>query len=492
MFVLHRHWCQKHFFIVVVFMLAFALPLVSAQESDDVVLLYISSAPFVLEHAVVVNYIDVYGYDDFDLPESPPGAEGYEIVMEDGSGSSLFSAPLSSISYSLPYDSVSSAFKFKILHQGVVVFENPLSFCDSDGVCEQCVGENCVIAENSLTCRDCHSGALDGYCDEEPDGICDPDCRGMLDFDCGTLCKDMNGSICDEGEICLAKTFTSSIDSSYCCVGSRCMEIGEYVQTMVTMQSQPGMVIAPSGKFVSSMQDAYAGDYCVDQLKGSVCDAAIDYCDGDVVEYYYNAYCCLGDCVTYPESSFQPVEFVAELRNETSRPLSQAEMYSIYNFSAMEKQLEAGPEPSYPEENLLDLPEGDFPHDGIAKAAEEPPLLSEEFISDIGRSAADAVGKVSEKVDFVHVALIALGVSLLVVLCVFLFKRSASIKVSSESAAVDLQAEIDSLVAKGNDYKQVEQILVAKGVDRAVVDAEIKRNYDRRVQLQRVSQQVRR
>jgi len=444
------------------------------------------------------------GFDETRLYEDhSPDSSTTEVVVEGLGGNVLSRKFLEGYSTQMAF--VPGTSGVKIVSGISVLAEKKVSFCDNDKVCEPCIGASCSLIENSLTCTDCRSGSRDGFCDTVPDGICDTDCGfDLADADCERQCSqdcgleeadllscdDMGGSVCGPEEDCMNGWMAYTWDSMYCCVGGVCAYPNEYVQTMVTLQNQPSMVITPSGEFASTVQDYGIGDYCVEKLGGSICDAPTEYCDGDLVEYYYNTYCCVGSCARYPESAFQSDDFMFAVRNETSRPLSEGEMFSLYDFSAMESQLESERDSFYPEEILQDLPEGEFPHEGIAEAATEPPVVSEQSISDAGASAAAAISKISDKIDLLQVALIALGALFFVAICLVLFTRSASKKVAAESARVDLQSEIDSLVSQGNDYKRVEQVLVSRGIDKSLVDSEIKKNYDKRVQLQKLSQQV--
>jgi hypothetical protein len=496
----------KFAFMVVVF-LVFSLallPFLAAAQQEMYAVFYFSpSEPFSMESVMVV---EGNSYNEPELFESVDGFTDYSVVFEGASGGVIGSYDLMEYKTVIGYNHISGASKVRIVKAGSVYFEEGISFCDRDGVCEPCRSADCSAAENVLTCADCASGSADGYCDLRADGICDPDCGFDLadpdcerrcSQDCGVedesllSCDDMGGSVCEPDEDCMGGWMAYTWDSMYCCVSGVCAYPNEYVQTMVTLQNQPSMVITPEGKFASTVQDYGVGDYCVEKLGGSICDVPTEYCDGKMVEYYYKTYCCVGSCARYPESAFKSDEFMFDVRNETSRPLSGEEMMSLYNFSAMESQLESEKDDFYPEEILQDLPEGDFPHEGIASLGEKPPVVSTQLLSDAGGSAAAAIGKVSENVDLLDVVLIVLGVLFLVAVCVLLFTRSASKKVKAESAGVDIQSEIDSMVSQGNDYKQVEQLLVARGVDKSVVDAEIRKNYDRRVEQQKSAGQVR-
>lgn len=115
------------------------------------------------------------------------------------------------------------------------VISKEISFCNKNKKCEPCVGNNCEIMENYLTCpEDCKSGGKDYYCDLAEDNKCDPDCSN-LDKDCKDCdeklcyydnldyyCMYMfNGVKCTKDQTCKGNSVELE-DETFCCVDSYC------------------------------------------------------------------------------------------------------------------------------------------------------------------------------------------------------------------------------------------------------------------------------
>jgi len=466
-------------FAVIVILSVFLFATVAvAEESDDLALFYLSSTPsgdIQLEKVLVVGYMDVYDYGDVSPPYTDSSLMNYDFVVVDSAGSELFRTDVGELDNGLAYELVRSASAFKVVDGSSAVYEQSLSFCDDDGVCEPCKSPGCTVAENQISCADCKSGGADGYCDQVPDGICDPDCDGKRDSDCGKNCDEIGGVDCLNNQDCIGGYFRSSIETDRCCIKGRCVQISDYVETRIEMQNQPSLTITKSGETAASIQQQGIGDYCADNLMGTVCEPS-EYCDGKEVEYYYNTYCCVGGCTEYPADILLENAVFAEIQeNFTATP--------AYQEAPVEALLPPQLVPSYdyPEAILNDLPAGKFPHDAlvpeVAAPSESAPAASVEGIS-------AAVQGTIDKVNWVYVVAIALGILLLLFVLIGIFRRSATAKtcVEEKISFPDLQQVIDNLVSQGNDYKRIEQLLVQKGFDKTVVDSEIRKNYQKRIE----------
>lgn len=75
----------------------------------------------------------------------------------------------------IPYDDDMK--KISVIYQGMTIYSEELSFCNSDGSCDN--------NENAISCPDdCIPDEADGICINDPDGFCDPDCLSGYDPDC--------------------------------------------------------------------------------------------------------------------------------------------------------------------------------------------------------------------------------------------------------------------------------------------------------------------
>src|SRR3989338_4359874 len=116
-----------------------------------------------------------------------------------------------------------------------VVLSKDISFCNENFKCEPCVGNNCDVMENYLTCpEDCKSGSEDYYCDLAEDKVCDSDCSN-IDKDCKgcdeKLCYydnldyycmyTFNGVKCTKDQTCKGNSVELE-DETFCCVDSYC------------------------------------------------------------------------------------------------------------------------------------------------------------------------------------------------------------------------------------------------------------------------------
>ena len=209
---------------------------------------------------------------------------------------------------------------------------------------------------------------------------------------------------------------------------------------------------------------------------GTICEYNED-CVGGVMEYASDSmYCCVGGfCAIQGEY----VEARAVLEEWPSLDITPRD---VTPGPVTETMLE--PE-EYPEEVFPNLPEGEFPHAGVAELGEEPSIISAERIEEIAISAEEAIGSI--EINLFHVALILLGILFVIMVFTALFKRRASVEMSVEEKAVEVnpQSEIDKLIAEGKNYRQIDQMLIAKGFEKSFVESEIRKNYQNRLALQR-------
>ncbi len=498
--------------VLVTVILCFALFLVSgithAYETEELVFFYISSPddPSLMD-VVVVNFIDHYHYGSVEPPDVGYFyGSGYELVVLGPAGEEIFRIPVIDLYGPVSYDSVMGASGMMIVDGDDVLFEQEFSFCDGDGTCEPCDLPGCAVSENVLTCADCASGGIDGYCDELPDGICDPDCEGERDFDCGKTCSEMEGDVCFGDEICYGGDVVSSIDSDSCCSGGTCFDLGEYVETSIEMQNQPSFTITRTGDTAAAAQSqGFLGDYCIDELGGKICEPD-EGCDGEWVEYYQGAFCCVGRCDEIEEVVTE--EFIAEVRNETSTPLSQEEIDSLYGQDyedILDEWVEDEDVWSHPEEM------GEMVEDRTSRHIEIEEDISDEQEAQeedtVARKVREVLPEIPDQVRGANLPVIVGGVLvviLVVVIFIAIFGRSArkdlaasSDKVAREEGAASavrparevsasgvsgtsLQGYIDSMVSKGFSYTQVRQHLIGRGYDSSLVDDGIRKDYEAR------------
>jgi hypothetical protein len=435
--------------MLALFLLVCPLSVFAQYEGENLVFFYISTDPFALDKVVPVNFIKVYHYNDITPPSMDDAHSSYELLVEDSKGAVIYKTSLGTIVNPAPYDVVKSAARIKVINSGEIVFDNPLSFCNKNSVCEPCRSTNCDTAENSLVCSDCPSGSVDSYCDEERDGICDPDCGGERDFDCGIVCSEMGGEECVGNELCVGGNLQMASDTFDCCVGGRCRNL-EQIETAVELQKQPSLTITPNGDFASSIQEQGIGDYCHKSLKGMNCEPN-QLCNGTEVQYYQDVYCCIGVCIT-PEDVIFP-----EIVNKTV--IEEAPVEDINAFIERDRahfEIEQQMIASEPREKLLFAVEKLVP--------QIPPQLK-------GSSLPLIVGSL-------------LAVLLVITVIVALFRRSAAKKLQSEQKTPepvqDLQQTIDSMVSKGFSYAQVRDYLLQQGIPQDKAAEEIRKNYDSR------------
>jgi hypothetical protein len=296
-------------------------------------------------------------------------------------------------------------------------------------------------------------------------------------------CPDVGGTECSDTQECKGGEFVYlSEEMRFCCLGGKCFNLGEYVESTVEMQNQPLLTIAPSGLRASVAQSSL-GDYCTERLKGQICDP-YEFCDGRWVEYYQDVYCCVGQC-GWDASQALDDAYVAELQNETSRPLSQEDMAALYGISA--------PEVEEPPEIIPFIPGTDL--DPVDEKEKLQQSIEEDLAKEERRAAfLGTVSKVTPKIpesikgfNFTLVIGALLFLLLVVAVLVALFRRSAEKKlavseqkVEAVQPAADLQATIDSLVSQGYNYAQVRAFLIGKGDAANIIDAEIRKNYELR------------
>jgi hypothetical protein len=395
-------------------------------------------------------------------PEDPYFDIGKTVQLLDGNSNVVYSSDFSSPWFA-PYER--SASKVRVVSDAGVLVERSVVFCNNNGICEPCKGPDCNIFENSLTCSDCDSGSADLYCDLARDGVCDPDCNDV-DGDCDLCspycffadqedftCAAISGQKCDPVQDCLGGYFVYAEDAAdeTCCLQGVCRNLGEYVETTAQLENQPSLTITPEGEFASIVQEqGPIEDYCIEELKGIIC-AEDEFCSGEETEYYHDVFCCIGECIIYKEETniTAPIDYLAEIYEEPPEEVKEIP-------EEIEEFPEEEIEPELPTEELPIIPE------------EEPTLL--------------------ERIDLFYASIFLVGILAIVFFFVIGFKTSASRKMKAEAkpAALDLQSQIDALVARGNNYKQIEQILLQKGFERSVVDIQIRKNYQNRLKLQRM------
>jgi hypothetical protein len=439
-------------------------PMAYSEDTDDLVIISIGydGREIYLSDAVVLNYMDVYDLAGATLP-SVSDPSPYEVIVKDAQGNILYQLPFNDLDNGMPLEKVRDLSSVEVVFGSEVEFSQMLSLCNHDGVCQACGGSGCVLAEDILGCDDCRSGGADRYCDGIKDSICDPDCGGLMDADCGRTCDGSGGELCTDKEICVGGSLQTTVETGYCCMGGRCVSAGEYVETIVEMQNQPSLTITAEGMTAASVQQHGKDDYCRGILGGIVCEPD-EYCDGKNIEHYFGASCCVGDCILYPS-----------VGNVTWPTLSEYLLTEQNVSSAFGVFVQPAPE------IYEGLPAGEFPHEALSGVLEEaPPAVS--GIEQIGAAAQSVV----DKVDWVYVVVIALSTLIVIFILVGIFRKSASARTSGEEkqAYPDLQAEIDSLAAQGDDYRKIEAVLVQKGFEKSVVDSEIRKNYQKRVEAQ--------
>lgn len=381
------------------------------------------------------------------------------VQLLDSSGAVVYEEVFS-IPWYAPY--AVSAASVRIVSGSDVLFEKTFSFCNDNGVCEPCEGQGCSIMENSLTCADCASGSADLFCDLRNDGICDPDCNDV-DGDCAGCapycffdymedfsCSALGGQACDDFTDCVGGFLVYAEDTGDegCCLQGMCRLMSEYVETTAQLENQPSLTITPEGEFASIVQEQGPIDqYCIEELKGIVC-AEDEFCRGEETEYYHDIFCCIGECIRYKEEAniTAPIDYLAELYEEPSEEIEEAQEI-------------AG---EFPEEEI----EPELP----IMPEKEPTLL--------------------ERINLFYASIFLVGILAVVFFFVIGFKTSASRKIKEEQkaapATVDLQSQIDTLVAQGSNYKQIEQVLLQKGYESSAVDMQIRKNYQNRLRLERM------
>jgi|GEM_PF-6701673 len=348
----------------------------------------------------------------------------FDIVLEDKAGTEVSRDWVRGDSAMPFFDG--SVVKIKLVSGSSVLAERDIRFCDSDGVCEPCQDPGCDLAESSFSCTDCSSASEDGVCAAITDGVCDPDCiENFADEDCGYV-----------------------PDAS--------KRLGEYVETMVQSQNNPQLTISASG---SSVAEESGVDYCFDNLGGNICSPD-ERCAGEEKEYAFRSYCCIGDCVQYSQDVYFSDRKAEEMR-DTHIPLSEIER--LYNFTEMELRLKV------PAEEVKVK---------VNESLSQGEILPEQQEKKEG--IVESVTAVVNKLNFIYVAGVVLIVSTILILILSFASRGKKQN--------DLQAEIDSLVSQGKDYKAAEQILVGKGFEKSFVDAEINRNYQGRLEIQKLRQ----
>jgi hypothetical protein len=268
-------------------------------------------------------------------------------------------------------------------------------------------------------------------------------------------------------------------DWMYCCYGGTCGITGEYVETIAQMETNPALTTTPTGASAAIIQAQGITNYCSNTLRGTICPQNY-ICTGTETEFYYNTFCCLGTCTPSPINLTHLTAAYIATENDTSLPLTEAQQEELFNISGQELEANITDEEEI-EEKYLDLEEDEVYYESLADI-EEPPSAVEETLEQVSEAADQAL----QKVNLIHVIGIILAIIVLVLLLVALFRRKATKEVSAAQAPpADLQKEIDDIVSQGIDYKEAEQLLLQKGHDKMLVDSEIRKNYQNRLELQK-------
>jgi|GEM_PF-3628240 len=426
--------------------------------------------------------------------------EGLEVRLSDSSGNVLETAQVHQGDNLLDY--VAGVSRIALTRSGSEVFSSSIGFCNNNKVCEPCLDGFCVLSENSVSCADCSASSRDGFCDTAQDSICDPDCGfSVADPDCESVCSqdcgiddpdslpscaDYRGVACEPDEDCIGGSMIYAVDSMYCCVRGVCADPAEYMTLRMTALNHPESAITPLGERASDVL-ARIGDYCLDDLKGAICEPH-EECAGKWVEFYYDTYCCVGTCKPIPEA-FYSDDYVAEIYSETSVPVPEEDVKVLYD---MRYDPQEEDDALYGYYDMPAVGSDAFEKRELANIEAIDEIEKEERFSgvkDVVRSIPSAIPEKIKGFNFT----ILIGTLLVILLIVFVllavFRRSAG-KVMEQSEkkaasaaarpAVDLQQEIDSLVSRGYDYNQVRSFLLGKGYAKDVVNAEILKNYEAR------------
>ncbi|MFC1753078.1 hypothetical protein ACFL96_06745 [Thermoproteota archaeon] len=419
------------------FMICLALLLilsqfVSAQVYDSYVVVYIDTVnPFTLESIDVVK--DDF-YHEYLLLEDMLGDTEYTIRFEDDEGDALAYDALKDHKTIMDYIDLRRTASIKIMKDEQVYFEQPLSFCNNNGICEPCRYLNCTVAENSLSCDDCSTGTNDNYCDLVQDDICDPDCEGE-DSDCAgcepfcfydgmtrpSFCSDFGGVTCAEDETCEGDLlFVETVDADggeKCCVGdAECVSIQQYDDVPAEVFS------ADYGADVPSEDEQW-------ELEAKEREE-------------------LG--MGFDEST---------LTEEEQKELHEDMGMKIYDPDIMTEEdwEEMWDDESFP---------GEY----------EEPLT---FTEKVEEQVTAAVDSIPEEASLLLVIFMAIIIIFTLGLLVLFFTHRAHKSISKEETVPRIKKEINGLLKRGYDYNQIRSMLLNKGYDLISVNQELMDNYRR-------------
>ncbi len=190
-------------------------------------------------------------YKDLFFRGVMPESDDYRISLYDYQGNLLYEdrVYLGENNF-YPFQPAISRITINDNDNSLIISDRQVSFCNYNSICEPCHIPDCTLIENSLTCADCPSGAIDYICDLANDGVCDPDCSGK-DADCpgcepdcwykdsmiiSTTCANDKGGIsCTPGQLCTGEYVYADDTGSLCCTGGQCMDREVYVEPDKTM-----------------------------------------------------------------------------------------------------------------------------------------------------------------------------------------------------------------------------------------------------------------
>ena len=417
--------------IVFVFIIALLSLSVNAESEGAYAIFYFDiSEGIVLERMLVVE--DDF-YHEHLLYEDILGQSQYDIRFEDGEGYPWVYTNLMDYKTIVNYLDLRRVVKLKILDDEEMIYEQVLSFCNNNGVCEPCKEMGCIVAENSWTCSDCTTGSGDDYCDLIKDDICDPDCHNE-DSDCAgcepycyyddmprpSFCSDFGGDICADDEICQGDALSvDTLDADGgrdCCIGdAECM---------------------PKKQHDDVPDEVFAEDY------------------GSEV---------LSEDELWDLEAKERAELGMGFDEDTLNDEEQDELHNdLYEIESLDANLMTDEE----WDDLLDDPS--FPSD-----YEVPPTAIEKLVEDI----EEVYEGVPDEASPLFIIFMAIIIILTLGLLVVLFMHRSEKKISREDSNSKVRKEIASLVKQGYSYEQIRSMLLNRGHDLITVNNEIMSHY---------------